>query len=984
MNNKKIRVSIREDMIDKADQSKKSLTGSGWQNVEISIDAFKTHIAKGYPFAHQFVSGRRNKDHFNSAEILVADIDKGMTLEEASQHEFIKNYATFIYTTPSHTPSNNRFRVVFVLDRRVFDANSYESMYRALLKILPTDPNIKSCTQFFFGHSNAEWIWIGNSLNNQKINALIADGETEKYNVSDPKHMEIISGETPVKVRNGGRIKPLNTLKANTSIHCPFGIHKDKNPSAFVKINKNGIHGVECRSCGHSTWVEKDQLKTDEFGLFEKLVQENAGKENSHFKYQGLTMYDHDLETSMERSNFHLYNKPHFDLPEIVPGIHLIKSPKGTGKTHTLKRIVETFKDPKKRKSIGFKDERVILVGHRQTLIRESAENLGLECYLNTTGIDTKIIREYTFDGKLKKSYTNKPNYYAVCLDSLNSRIRLNYEKYGVVIIDESEQVFSHFLSEFMDHPTANFEVLSNLIKQAKYVFCLDADIDEITMTGITACLSYSLDEKEQGRISNGNRHYQKLYCHLNTYTPNDREIEVYTSKNHLQDDLKNSILAGERCYVTSNSKKFIEGLYESFSKVFKDKKFQIVTADRGDDEEIANFLKNIKTEILKYDAVFCSPSIGTGIDITFPESESHIDAVYGFFEGDINTHFDIDQQLARVRHPKSVKVWVNPRRARTTTNLNIIKKELLNGRDIKGLQFYLDSNGLHASEGKHPFVDLLAQTISVKRRSLNRLKENFISHKRKNGWTVLEVSHNENSAQKGKVINKAGIKARNKAAVSRLIAAKDIGLQEYFNIRDQKDKNKDLTADQRNAYKKYALKLFYKENVTEELIELDEEGKMRQKILLFELVTNLKLPHTHYQQIMLDPGLQTELGKKIDEKDLKRVVFLRELFNICGIFNLDTFSFDGLVLYGNPNLTDFVNFIKKHEERYLQLFDKQINQHINERPANQVGALLRLIGLDQKAVKKNKGKNSGPSLYQIDPVKFDRISRIIKRRMGE
>ena len=52
---------------------------------------------------------------------------------------------------------------------------------------------------------------------------------------------------------------------------------------------------------------------------------------------------------------------------------------------------------------------------------------------------------------------------------------------------------------------------------------------------------------------------------------------------------------------------------------------------------------------------------MGTGIDITFPENISHVDGVYGLFEAKINTHFDIDQQLSRVRHPKYVRVWISP-----------------------------------------------------------------------------------------------------------------------------------------------------------------------------------------------------------------------------------------------------------------------------------------------------------------------------------
>ena len=40
------------------------------------------------------------------------------------------------------------------------------------------------------------------------------------------------------------------------------------------------------------------------------------------------------------------------------------------------------------------------------------------------------------------------------------------------------------------------------------------------------------------------------------------------------------------------------------------------------------------------------SPSIGTGIDITFPDGECRVDRVFGFFSPFVNTHTDIDQQL--------------------------------------------------------------------------------------------------------------------------------------------------------------------------------------------------------------------------------------------------------------------------------------------------------------------------------------------------
>jgi hypothetical protein len=174
--------------------------------------------------------------------------------------------------------------------------------------------------------------------------------------------------------------------------------------------------------------------------------------------------------------------------------------------------------------------------------------------------------------------------------------------------------------------------------------------------------------------------------------------------------------------------------LYESFSLVFTDKKFELVVSDLGDDEGVRYFLRNIKDEILNREGLFCSPSIGTGIDITFPNSETKVDVVYGFFETNVNTHFDIDQQLSRVRHPGEVKVWLSPARHRYSINKEMIRQELLYGKDIEGLRYYLDYNGAYSSSGEHPFMDLLSTVIATRRTSMNRVRDNFIQYKHKIG----------------------------------------------------------------------------------------------------------------------------------------------------------------------------------------------------------------------------------------------------------
>ena len=52
----------------------------------------------------------------------------------------------------------------------------------------------------------------------------------------------------------------------------------------------------------------------------------------------------------------------------------------------------------------------------------------------------------------------------------------------------------------------------------------------------------------------------------------------------------------------------------------------------------------------------------------------------YGFFENNITHHFEIDQQISRVRQPKEIKVWISPRNMSYETEISIVKADILRG----------------------------------------------------------------------------------------------------------------------------------------------------------------------------------------------------------------------------------------------------------------------------------------------------------------
>jgi hypothetical protein len=433
---------------------------------------------------------------------------------------------------------------------------------------------------------------------------------------------------------------------------------------------------------------------------------------------------------------------------------------------------------------------------------------------------------------------------------------------------------------------------------------------------------------------------------------------------------------------VTSNSKKFIEGLYKSFSGNFPHKKFKLITSESGADPEVREFIKNIKTDILNYDAIFSSPTIGTGIDITFPDNQKLIDVVYGFFDSNINTHFDIDQQLARVRHPKAVRVWINPSRYRKSTSKHVICRELLLGDDPKGLRYFLDQEGVHANRGEHPYMDLVTEVISSRHKSTNQLRDNFIKYKTKSGWYVADVARDGVKSVRGAVVDKASRVARKLSRREKLLNAPVITSKEQHDIQEAKKKNASVTVAEQAGTERYWIEQFYDETITKELIEFDDDGKMRDKLRLLDVVTEPTIEFTDYQQIKTDfAKLVNYKLQPVKTENLKRLVFLRELFATAGIYDMTTFQFKLDTPYDNDSLHDFVVLLKKHKDRYSLLFDKEVNQHIDERAATQLNTVLKIVGLQHVLVKKNRGAKSGLSKYQIEPVNYARATDIVTRR---
>ena len=700
-----MKVAINKNIINKIDENDKklwSMSGKTFVNLDITPRQFVNFINKGFPFCSQH-EGNRSSKNFLCSDVLAVDIDEGMTVVEALSNNYVKKYALLIYTTPSHTENFQRFRIVFQLNTTITDNNVMRAAFNGVIRKFGGDPSCKDACRLFFGSKGSNPVLIGNILPDEELEKLIVLGE-ESYKQSDRRQNDNklniqrttiqskhkLDKNITVHDSNGIQHK-LVDMEEGVSIHCP--VHIDKNPSAFTVKNRNGGIGVHCSSKSNSTfWTENESsyynfdYNVDRLNILEQEV-----------------FYDKDPA-------FLRINKEYLGDINITTNFTFIKSPKGTGKTYFLEGIVNDCKRKIKNKKKVL-PKSVLLIGHRRSLISSIAKRLKLVSYFYTKHIDvTKFKKgqdEYNLDfadndnevDTVEKICFRKATpYFATSVDSL---INLNPEKhkYDVVIIDEVEQVLSHLTGDTIrENRNKCYLTFKHYIDVAEKVIVTDADLNELTVDAMWNFTTENI--VKTGKII------------VNQHQTLNGNLELYENKNHLKKDLFLSIQNNKRCFVSSNSKTQLLELEKSIKNTFVDKKVFIITSNNSEDYETQNFINNIQNEIRKYDVILASPSLGTGVDISFPKKQKVIDYVYGIFESRINTHFDIDQQISRVRHPKNVRVWISPEIHFFETNTDVIKREILAGEKEMNKLIRINPDGTSVYDTNNEYVNLYTKVL--------------------------------------------------------------------------------------------------------------------------------------------------------------------------------------------------------------------------------------------------------------------------------
>ena len=463
------------------------------------------------------------------------------------------------------------------------------ALVKALRLRVAGDRNVIDAARMYFGNRNAEVMTFDREILPELLDELIAQG----MNPAEPDTVRnggsgevrwvpsrsrlLLAPKQEIRLAKGGTQR-FSELKPETIVHCPF--HNDKHASAFIVANRHGVNGIYCSTCASTYWPEGPPSPNDDvFDNFEKTVREAARYFQDHQDYGPLAplLGFSQSQPGLIGSTIRIVaGSP--TPPALVAGLMMIRSPKGTGKTARLKSLLH-------------KSSSVLLIGHRRALIRQTCDRLNLHCYLDDEG----------------RPNVDRHTRYGICLDSL-AKIPAS-ARFNVIVLDESEQVLAHFLSETLERVAGRrdriFVELRRLLRQAKTVIALDADLGWVTFRTLSR-----MDERKDKHLW------------MNEAKPGEgKVVQVFDSEPHLVAELRQAVAGGKRCFVTSNSKAKMGKLAAAIADEYPAKNAIVITSDtvKSGNKAVLEFIANPQSAaVANYDIIFASPSIGTGVDIAF------------------------------------------------------------------------------------------------------------------------------------------------------------------------------------------------------------------------------------------------------------------------------------------------------------------------------------------------------------------------------
>ncbi len=933
------------------------------RSIEISVESLSLQevgkrLKQGQGIANQFSSGKWKRKDFLGAEFIALQINDGIPINEFFDTVWAK-FAGGVICSASKSLSSSAYVWVIQLPREITDPDELKWCRRSLANYLQI--SLKVDDEFApvaLAAAKLTKLVSDKPMSEELLDFLIEDGKRNAISdtVANGKHQAAVVSAAnlypaQVFVTASGDAVRLDEITKNTTVHCPF--HSGGSRHSFISRNNVGKAYHYCATCNKTRWESGGSGSFFSSDAFEdqliSLAEESKNLDTPIEKLEGLRPFIQD-QPDIAVKAIEVQSNQYLKIKNINEGITFIKSGKGTGKTEAISQIV---KDAKQHQS-------VLLIGHRQSLIQSLSSRFGLSCYL---------------DYRNGLPPANVLSRYAICLDSL---MKVEGCKYDLIVIDEVEQVLAHFLSETMaDSALEIFSAFKQMIRSARKVVVMDADL------GWTSFLTLvSMAQSEDQSIPS-------VQFVVNRWQASGKSINLYSNKDHLIGKLIECLESKMRVFVASNSKAEIDRLAQGIAKHWGQSganpiRLIAITSENSVQKDVQDFIRDIKSEILKYDVILSSPSMSTGVDISFDFGEAKVDAVFGFFETRINIHTEIDQQISRVRNPKEVGVWISPARFNFETQFEVVRSDTLRSKLANVVVPLVDLiEGTDFRNLSSEFLSLATLVTVGRRASINSLRNNFIEYKRRQGVVLTPIATDAEQTLDGASLSEWGRTLSDEAFRQSVLTADPITFVQYKQINQKiKEKPDEVTLRERKAIYRHSLEWFYLEPVSRDLLEIDDRRMFRKKMNRFYRLTHPTIL-TKLSKVanaaMSAAGLQGLSIRRIGDSDL---YLLKYLFNLCPFVHKGQFF--STMEFSSHDLQNFAMQCKKLKQVIEGQLDLVVRSDIERKPVSQLKQFLRYVGLDLVKVRAAVHKGEKTYLYKLDSEALEvavGISKLIKIR---
>jgi len=659
-------------------------------------------------------------------------------------------------------------------------------------------------------------------------------------------------------------------------------------------------------------------------------------------------------------------NQRYLDIP-YHSGLVGVKSPKGTGKTYDLiKLIAQAHAEGRK----------VLLLTHRIVLGRAICKAVGIPW-----------IEEMNSDDDRKTE--GKAMGFGLCVDSLHPLSQAAFNplawKGALVIVDEVEQVFWHALdaSTCRENRQAILTTMRTLFKSVLStggtIRLQDADLSD-----------YSIDFVREF----AERTDIEPWIAVNHWQPSEPwKIKFYDTqhvKGGTKDDpsglLKDSIdqvNSGGKIWVSCDSQKAkskhgSKNLEKYYRSRCPGKKILRIDAETvANPEHPAYQCAEKITELAAlYDIVICSPSLATGVSV---ELRGHFNAVFGIFQGAISDN-EVRQSLARVREPVNRFVWCRQIAVSKVGNGESNYKEVAKSKEkdcrynlqlLRDIDFDLD-------KAHNPVVlKFWAKYAARINSSIWDFRETVREGLEAEGHVLTDCG-DDDSDTRGE-INALRILNQVEEAVA-VAEAIDIDRSEFEKLEQQRSK----TDAERYKEEKFRLKEIYKAEVTPELRQLHQD-KWFGKILLEYLLT-----HNPDFVLMRD-------RKKIDSqiKNGDGQLCLQDVQQITGKLKihefLNTLQFTDRTKEWSNKSPEVLEFASKALKLAADIKDltgiKVTQEKVAENPIGVVGSFVAQLGRKPKLSQQRRIGEERVRFYRFDTAAsancFDRAGNKLPEPEG-